>query len=133
MSIVKLMIERLPATLSMANQNGELPLHCALKHKCRPPTIKLMVNLYQDGARSADHEGRLPLHCAVERYFPFETFEVVLNAYPGAVERKDNRNRNALFMACTAGASLDIIFALTEQQPETVVDAMRRWYQEPQE
>lgn len=63
-AIVKRLVEEYPDSVRLANQDGNLPLHIAIKSR-NPETVKYLLNLYPEACQVTDSLGWLPLHYAV--------------------------------------------------------------------
>eukprot|EP00527_Entomoneis_sp_CCMP2396_P002780 CAMPEP_0198147040 /NCGR_PEP_ID=MMETSP1443-20131203/33062_1 /TAXON_ID=186043 /ORGANISM="Entomoneis sp., Strain CCMP2396" /LENGTH=249 /DNA_ID=CAMNT_0043811193 /DNA_START=23 /DNA_END=772 /DNA_ORIENTATION=+ len=103
-----------------------LPLHCACWAGSSPQIIQFLIEQYEDACVTPDSLGRLPLHYALTTAAngggnaDFTTVQTLLKANPRAARGQDKEGITPLYVACCAGASVEIIELLLKAYPEAV-------------
>jgi len=96
------------------DENGQLPLHKALRDNVCLGSIKLLVKGNPSSISCADGTGMIPLHVACQQHESASVTEYLINIDPTSLHRKDLDDNTALHYACR-GANHAIIALLTEK------------------
>jgi ankyrin repeat protein len=103
-----------------SDENGQLPLHKALRGNVTLGSIKLLVKGNASAITCADNRGMIPLHVACQHHASASIVEYLINLDPTSLHRKDLddntalHHNTALHYACR-GANHAIIALLTEK------------------
>jgi hypothetical protein len=100
--------------MTSRDENGQLPLHKALRGNVSLGSIKLLVNGNPSAITCADNTGMIPLHVACQNHASAGIVEYLINLDPTSLHRKDLDDNTALHYACR-GANHTIISLLTEK------------------
>jgi hypothetical protein len=100
--------------MNTRDENGQLPLHRALRDNVNPGSIKLLVNGNPSAITCADNRGMIPLHVACQNHASAGIVEYLINLDPTSLHRKDLDDNTALHHACR-GANHTMIALLTEK------------------
>ena len=100
------------------DENGQLPLHTALRNNVTLGSIKLLVKGNPDALQSADNNGALPLHVACEH--SLGAIELLAKGNPSALQSADNSGRLPLHLACQHRDSSKVIDFLGGFDPSTL-------------
>ena len=84
-----------PTLFRQTDQNGDLPLHVALRATCTAGSgfaqtkdlIAVLVDAHAESARTKTAEGRLPIHLGLENGWPCH--DVLLQVAPDCLQSKD--------------------------------------------
>jgi ankyrin repeat protein len=68
LSIIELILQIYPTTVSKLNRNQQYPLHVAAQCGASPEIIKCLSESFPDAVDHADEEGKTPLHLTCESY-----------------------------------------------------------------
>ena len=86
--------------MSTVDENGQLPLHYALRKNVRLGSIRLLMKGYPDAIRHADSNGALPLHLACQHHNPKRVIQYLADLDPATLRGVDNAGNTALHFAC---------------------------------
>jgi ankyrin repeat protein len=100
--------------MNTRDENGQLPLHKALRGNVTLGSIKLLVKGNPPGITCADNKGMTPLHVACQFHRTPAVVDYLINLDPTSLHRKDLDDNTALHYACR-GANHAIIALLTEK------------------
>jgi ankyrin repeat protein len=101
--------------MNTRDENGQLPLHRALRDNVNLGSIKLLVKKGNPSAIGcADSTGMIPLHVACQHHESASVVEYLLDLDPTRLHRKDLDDNTALHHACR-GANHTMIALLTEK------------------
>jgi len=104
-----------PTVMSTRDENGQLPLHQALRDNVILGSIKLLVKGNCDSVRVPDHSGWLPLHVAIQYHDSPKVVDYLVGLDPNTLAALDGLEGNtALHLACRA-AKHDTIAILLEK------------------
>ena len=96
------------------DENGQLPLHRALRNNVRLGSIKLLTEGNPSAARNGDNNGSLPLHMACEYHDSPRVMEQLIDFCPTTLRNVDLDHNTALHYACR-GAKYDTIAMLLDK------------------
>ena len=82
--ILELLIEKCPEVVRHADNDGNLPIHCAALTKC-PEFCRLLIEAYPGSERMTNAAGVLPLHRACPQN-SLATIEYLYRQYPEAID-----------------------------------------------
>ncbi len=99
--------------MTTPDENGQLPLHRALRDKVCLGSIKLLVKGNPSAISCADNRGMIPLHAACQYHGSASVIEYLISLDPTSLHARDLDYNTALHHACR-GASHAIIALLTE-------------------
>jgi ankyrin repeat protein len=100
--------------MTTRDENGQLPLHRALRDNITLGSIKLLVKGNPSAISCADNIGMMPLHVACQRHKTPAVVEYLINLDPTSLHRKDLDDNTALHYACR-GANHAIIANLLDK------------------
>lgn len=83
----------------IANDRGNLPLHCAAAISNNAEEIKYLLDAYPEAIYTKNKEGRLPLSYAAYSNINVEVTQVLLEAYPDALLVADDEDLTPLHIA----------------------------------
>jgi len=96
----------------MTNNYGNLALHFTAWKKGPLDSLKLLLQVFPNGATQKNNHGNLPLHYAAHYNAPIEVVEALYNAYPDAARQKNNDANTPLDLAVADGASNNVVALL---------------------
>ena len=96
------------------DENGQLPLHRALRDNITLGSIKLLVKRNPSVILTPDNSGALPLHLAIQHYDSHKVADYLIGLYPNTLIAVDREGNTALHVACR-GAKYDTIALLLEK------------------
>ena len=100
--------------MTTRDENGQLPLHRALRDNNTLGSTKLLVKGNPSAISCADNIGMMPLHVACQHHESPSVIEYLINLDPTSLHRKDLDDNTALHYACR-GANHKIITLLLEK------------------
>jgi SpoVK/Ycf46/Vps4 family AAA+-type ATPase len=74
--------------------------------------MKLLLQVFPEGAAQKNNHGNLPLHYAAHYNAPIEVVEALYHAYPEAARQKNNDSNTPLDLAVADGASNNVVALL---------------------
>jgi hypothetical protein len=89
--------------MNTPDENGQLPLHRALRDNVRLGSIKLLVNGNPSAIRNHDKGGTTPLHVACQHHETPGVVEYLINLDPTSLRAKDFDDNAVLHYACRGG------------------------------
>ena len=102
------------------DDNGQLPLHTALRSNVRLGSIKLLVRGNPSAIRNADNDGAIPLHVACKHHDSARVVQYLVELGTATLRLVDIDNNTALHYACRA-AKYDTIALLLEKYEALLV------------
>jgi SpoVK/Ycf46/Vps4 family AAA+-type ATPase len=96
----------------MTNNYGNLALHFTAWKKGPLDCMKLLLQVFPEGAAQKNNHGNLPLHYAAHYNAPIEVVEALYHAYPDAARQKNNDSNTPLDLAVADGASNNVVALL---------------------
>lgn len=99
--------------MTTPDENGQLPLHRALKNNAVLGSIKLLLNGNLKAVRAPDNYGLLPLHVACQSHKSTTVVKYMLDLDVGTNEALDFEDNTLLHHACL-GANYDTIALLLQ-------------------
>ncbi len=78
--------------MTMPDDNGQLPLHTALRNNVRLCSIKLLVKGYPPAVQSSNDSGALPLHVACLRHESASVVQYLVELEAATLEAVDDDN-----------------------------------------
>lgn len=96
----------------MTNNYGNLALHFTAWKKGPLDCMKLLLQIFPEGAAQKNNHGNLPLHYAAHYNAPIEVVEALYHAYPEAARQKNNDSNTPLDLAVADGASNNVVALL---------------------
>ena len=106
--------------MSTRNENGQLPLHTALRDNAPFGSIKLLVKGNPIAVQTADNDGALPLHLATQHHDSTKVVDYLIGLDPTTLTTVDGNGNTALHYACR-GAKHEIIALLLEEYDAVAV------------
>jgi hypothetical protein len=100
--------------MTTRDENGQLPLHRALRDNITLGSIKLLVKGNPSAISCNDNIGMMPLHVACQHHESPSVIEYLINLDPTSLHRKDLDDNTALHYACRS-ANHAIIALLTDK------------------
>jgi ankyrin repeat protein len=100
--------------MNTRDENGQLPLHKALRDNANLGSIKLLVKGNSSAISCADNRGMMPLHVACQHHESAIVVDYLINFDSTSLHRKDLYDNTVLHHACR-GANHAIIALLTEK------------------
>jgi ankyrin repeat protein len=100
--------------MSTRNENGQLPLHQALRDNVILGSIKLLVKGNPIAVQTADNDGALPLHLAIQHHDSTKVVDYLIGLDPNTLTAVDREGNTALHHACCS-AKHEIIALLLEK------------------
>ena len=96
------------------DENGQVPLHRALRDNATLGSIKLLVKRNPSVILTPDNGGALPLHVAIQHHHSTKVVEYLVDLDPNTLTAVDRKGNTALHLACR-GAKYDTIALLLEK------------------
>ena len=106
--------QHLRRRLETPNDNGQLPLHVALRNNARLGAIKLLVKGNPAAVQSADNSGALPLHSAYQHHDSASVVRYLVEHDPSTLDSVDKDGNTAFHLACRY-AKYETIMLLLEK------------------
>jgi hypothetical protein len=100
--------------MNTRDENGQLPLHKALRDNVTLGSIKLLFKGNPSAITCAGNTGMIPLHVACQYHESASVIEYLINLDPTSLHNNDLHDNAALHYACR-GANHAIIALLTEK------------------
>jgi ankyrin repeat protein len=125
---IRVMVEAFPASVRVADCDGQVGLHLASDERCDPSLVDYLIQQWPDAIRVADSSGRLPLHLACNSPHRHDEGGVLrlFEEWPDALHHRDNRGRLPLHCFVeTCTASRDGTSRQASQEKHEL-EAMRR-------
>ena len=122
-SLTMFLLSVYPRNVYEKDENGKIPLVCAIANSSSLEVIDSLLSIYPDAAKIPDDYGRLALHLAINSGIMSWNggLENIFSAYPDAVTIRDPQT--SLFPYMLSGAKnlpLDTIFTLLSLSPELI-------------
>ena len=105
------------------DENGQLPLHRALRNNVRLGSFKLLTEGNPSAARNVDNNGSLPLHLACEYHDSPRVIEHLIDFCPTTLRHIDIDHNTVLHYACR-GAKYGTITMLLDRYNAGLVSLM---------
>ncbi len=96
------------------DENGQAPLHRALRDNVTLGSIKLIVKRNPSAVLIPDNSGALPLHVAIQHHDSPKVVDYLIGLDPNTLTAVDREGNTALHLACR-GAKYDTIALLLEK------------------
>ena len=96
------------------DENGQLPLHRALRDNVTLGSIKLLVNGNPSAVQTIDNSGALPLHIACQHHDSASVVQYLLGLHATTLRAMDSDNNTVLHYVCR-GAKHNTIALLLEK------------------
>jgi ankyrin repeat protein len=112
------------------DEDGQIPLHKALRGNACLGSIKLLVKGNPLAVRCPDNTGMIPLHVACQHHASISVIEYLIDLYSFALETKDRSQNTLLHFACR-GANHAIITLLLERPAASFVSTRNSQRQLP--
>ena len=101
--------------MTEVNDEGDLPLHTAMKHQVTPRVTKTILHTYPQASFVKDEYGFLPIHLAAMYNYPLTIFELLLDYYPLCIEASDPDGLSCLHLAIKYQCNEEVILFLVKQ------------------
>ncbi|XRB10033.1 poly [ADP-ribose] polymerase [Pycnococcus provasolii] len=101
-------------------EEGDLPLHLAIRFEAPSDVIAALLKVYPEGVRQTNEFGDLPLHSAAIFEAPSEVVSKLLEAYPDGARKTDNGGDLPLHVAAATQAPFDSVELILNAYPEGV-------------
>lgn len=102
--------------LKVVDDNGDLPIHQAIKLGAPEDAILAVLNGWVDAAKSKDKSGYLPLHLAIKHASSSATIVGIVRAWPEATQQVDKNGDLPLHQAVNFSAP-----------PEATLEILNAW------
>jgi len=112
--------------ISTPEENGQLPLHRALRDNITLGSIKLLIKGNPAAVQTPDNDGALPLHLAIQHHDSPKVVDYLVGLDPNTLTDVDREGNTALHQACR-GAKYEAI-ALLMQKYHAVSVSKRNAY-----
>lgn len=99
--------------MTTPDDNGQLPLHAALRQNCTLGSIKLLVDGNPHAVRRPDSNGSIPLHIASRHHHSTDIVKYLVDLDITNIGAVNNQGDTALHCACR-GAKYDTIALLLQ-------------------
>jgi ankyrin repeat protein len=96
------------------DENGQVPLHRALRDNVTLGSIKLIVKRNPSVILTPDNNGALPLHVAIQHHDSPAVVDYLVGLDPNTLAAVDREGNTALHLACR-GAKYDTIALLLDK------------------
>jgi ankyrin repeat protein len=116
-----------PLKTKVQNNDGWLPLHCALRMKASEEVILIVFKANPEATKAQDDDGWLPLHFALRCTASDEIIKVLVNANPKATKVQGMEGWLPLHLSLFTKASNEIIKMLYETNPEATMERNNRY------
>ncbi len=98
--------------MTTPDENGQLPLHRALRDNVTLGSIKLLVKGNPSATRNFDNRGMIPLHLACQHHHSPSVVEYMIDLRSSALEMEDRWQNTLLHFACRGANHVMIAFLL---------------------
>ena len=106
--------------MTTVDDNGWLPLHCALKNNASLGSIKLLMRANPAAVQVSDQNGVYPVHIAC-KFSSLKVVKYLVELAGDALNDVDAKNNSLLHYACQGG-NCDVIKFLLEANVPSVSD-----------
>ena len=106
--------------MTTPDENGQLPLHRALRNNLRLGSIKLLLKGNRSAPNNADSNHSLPLHLACEYHYSPRVIEHLIDLYPTTIRCLDFDQNNVLHYACRGANYIAIALLLDKYDASSV-------------
>ena len=103
-----------PTVMSTRDENGQVPLHRALRDNVTLGSIKLLAKRNPSAVLTSDNSGALPLHMAIQHHDSTKVVDYLVGLDSETLTAVDRMGNTALHHACR-GAKYDTIALLLEK------------------
>eukprot|EP00984_Skeletonema_dohrnii_P005913 scaffold2096_cov107-Skeletonema_dohrnii-CCMP3373.AAC.2 len=86
--------------MTTPDENGQLPLHTALRNNVRLGSIKLLVKGNPPALQTPDNSGALPLHVACQHHESADVVQYLIGLDATTLDAVDQEGNTALHLAC---------------------------------
>jgi ankyrin repeat protein len=119
---IQTLVEAWRGALSVADINGNLPLHLACYHGAPLYVVRYLVQEYPESLQVTNKDGGLAVHyaCNCNRGSPLEIVRYVVQENPKSLQVTDINGQLPLHHACNHGAPLELVRYLVQQYPESL-------------
>jgi hypothetical protein len=120
--VVQYLVQLCPATTSLSDASGRLPLHAAASRglAAGPELLDFLVRASPPNAcLRRDHEGRLPLHHAVVApRVSWTVVDALVQSCPGSLQVRDRDGYNTIHRAASRrDAPIEVLYRLVRSWP----------------
>jgi Ankyrin repeats (3 copies) len=120
-AIVRILVQAVPGTLSLADRNLYLPLHCACEKGADASIVALLLEADPAAANKLTKKNDTALSLACSANKSIETVKLLLRANPDATTRPNDYGFLPIHCVCRAyQPRLEIVQALIQANPLTV-------------
>jgi ankyrin repeat protein len=98
--------------VSCVDENGDMPLHQAIKLGAPAGSVEAILYSWEDAAKAKDKNGYLPLHLSIKHSAPGDTIVKILNCYPEACRQIDKSGDLPLHQAINFSTGTNAIMAI---------------------
>lgn len=122
-AVVRYLCEALPQSMSLKDQEGNLPLHYAAMYS-NDAIVALLAKAHPEACAQTNQSDRLPLHLLCARCWDkdaisVETIRMVLEQHPQGLQAVDRSGRLPLHVCCSSQSPRgDVLKILMEGYPE---------------
>ena len=109
----QLRLERQAHQCVVQDDQGQLPIHQAMRNNASPGTIKLMVMANPNSMIAADHQGSTPLHIACQMG-NFGAVKYLVESNRDSLQFRDADGASPLYCACHGGNCAVINYILDQ-------------------
>jgi hypothetical protein len=100
--------------ISTPDENGQLPLHRALRDNITLGSIKLLIKGNPAAVRIPDNYGALPLHTAIQHHDSPAVVDYLIGLDPNTLTAVDREGNTTLHLACH-GAKYEVVALLLQK------------------
>jgi ankyrin repeat protein len=120
---VELLVRLCPGSIRVRNNQGSLPVHCALDQEDPSHEIlEFLVRSWRDLVSESDNQGRRPIHVGLETNDPsVEAVRFLARQGLGPAGQQNAQGQLPLHIAAEWGHSLEIVHLLVETSPLSVL------------
>lgn len=105
-------------SLSVKNENGDLPLHIAIRNGYRFSVVAPIFQEYPKAAEVRNNDGYLPLHMALDYGASLDTIRMLLRSYPKAAQIQDKNGDLPLHIAIRNEFSSFLVEVIFQEFPK---------------
>ena len=106
--------------ISTPNENGQLPLHRALRDNITLGSIKLLIKGNPAAIQTHDNDGALPLHVAIQHHDSTKVVDYLIGLDPNTLTVVDRERNTALHLACRGAKYEEIALLLQKYRAVSV-------------
>ena len=112
--------------MTETNDEGELPLHTAIKHQTPTRITEIILHTFPKAASVKDEYGFLPIHLAAMYNYPLSMFELLVEYYPQGLEECDPDGLLSIHLAMKYQCSDEVVLFMLKYNNAVYLNPLGR-------